>query len=54
MRIPNAERTFIDMRKLSEYALDPTHPAGGDKAIVFKSALGFTVSFACARARECC
>jgi hypothetical protein len=30
------------MRKLTEYAPDPTHPVGGDKAVVFRSALGLT------------
>lgn len=40
--LPNAERAFIDFRKLAEYSLDLTHPVGFHKAIVFRSALGFT------------
>jgi hypothetical protein len=44
VRIPNANRAFIDMRKLTEYSLDPTHPVGGDKAVVFRSMLGFTAA----------
>ncbi len=42
MHLPNAERAFIDDRKLAEYSLDPTHPVGRHKAVVFRSALGFT------------
>jgi hypothetical protein len=41
--LPNAERAFIDIRKLSAYSLDPTHPVGRHKAIVFRSALGLTL-----------
>jgi len=42
VQIPNADRAFIDMRKLVDYCLDPTHPVGRDKSVVFRSALGFT------------
>lgn len=42
MLLPNAEHAFIDGRKLAEYSLDPTHPVGRNKAIVFRRALGFT------------
>ena len=42
MLLPNAECAFIETRKLAEYSLDPTHPVGRHKAIVFRSALGFT------------
>ena len=42
MLLPNAKRAFIDMRKLVNYSLDPTHPVGRHKALVFRSALGFT------------
>jgi hypothetical protein len=44
VQIPFAERAFIDMRKLEDYCLDPTHPVGRDKAVVFRSALGFTAA----------
>jgi hypothetical protein len=37
-----ANRGIIDPRKLTEYALNPAHPVGGNKARVFESALGFT------------
>jgi hypothetical protein len=40
--LPNADQAFIDIRKLTEYCLDATHPVGGHKAVVFRSALGFT------------
>lgn len=33
----------IDPRKMTNYALNPDSPKGADKAIVFRSALGFTV-----------
>ena len=42
MLLPNAEHAFIDIRKLADYSLDPTHPVGRHKSIVFRSALGFT------------
>lgn len=44
MLLPNAEHAFIDIRKLAEYSLDPTHPVGRHKAIVFRSALGLTAA----------
>jgi hypothetical protein len=40
--VPNAENAAIDANKIFEYALNPDHPVGGNKARVFKSALGFT------------
>lgn len=42
MKLPNAESAFVDIRKLTKYALDPTEARGRHKARVFKSALGFT------------
>jgi hypothetical protein len=42
--LPNAGRAFIDDRKLVEYSLDPTHPVGRHKAVVFRGALGFTAA----------
>ncbi|WP_420998529.1 DUF6883 domain-containing protein [Cupriavidus sp. 30B13] len=39
-----ANRAVIDPRKLTEYALNPEHPVGGNKARVFESAMGFTKS----------
>jgi Domain of unknown function (DUF4926) len=42
--IPNASNAVIDPAKLTSYALDPNHPVGGNKAIVFESALGYNQS----------
>jgi filamentous hemagglutinin len=39
--LPNAEKASIDPRKLTDYALNPDHPVGGNKARVFESALGY-------------
>src|SRR5690606_37171890 len=40
--LAGANKAIIDPRKLTEYALNPNHPVGGNKARVFESALGFT------------
>ena len=42
VRIPEAERAFIDRRKLVTYCLDATHPVGRHKAAVFRRVLGWT------------
>jgi hypothetical protein len=42
MLLPNPENAVIDMRKLEEYCLSPTHPVGRHKARVFRAALGWT------------
>jgi hypothetical protein len=42
VRIPNAERAVVDIRKLREYALSAEHLRGRHKARVFESALGLT------------
>lgn len=39
--LPNYQNAVIPSDKLERYTLDPTHPEGKHKAIVFKSALGF-------------
>ncbi|MBB3837058.1 hypothetical protein FHS57_001052 [Runella defluvii] len=39
----NANRAFIDDRKLMDYCLSESHPIGKHKAKVFKSALGFSI-----------
>src|SRR5208337_2804298 len=44
MRLPNADRAVIDLRKLTEYCLSPHHPRGRHKARVFASALGITAA----------
>ncbi len=40
MKLPQAERVEIDVRKVSDYLLSPIHPVGRFKARVFK-AIGF-------------
>ena len=42
MTLPNYEKAFIAIEKLADYCLNPFHPIGKDKALVFKSALGLT------------
>lgn len=42
MRVPNADRAWIDMNKLRGYALNPTHRVGGHKARLFALLLGIT------------
>ena len=44
MRVPNADRAFIDISKLRNYALNPTHRVGGHKARLFASLLGITIN----------
>ena len=42
--IPNVESATINPKKLTNYALNPNHPVGGNKAKVFESALGYNQS----------
>lgn len=42
MILPNAEKAFIDLRKLRDYSLNFESPKGRHKARVFASALGIT------------
>lgn len=42
--LPNIDNAKIDPRKLTDYALNPNHPVGKNKAKVFESALGFNQS----------
>jgi hypothetical protein len=39
VKLPNGDRAVVDIRKLTEYALNPEHAHGGHKARVFGSAL---------------
>ena len=41
-RLPNSDRLILDLRKLEDYCLNPTHPRGRHKARVFRDALGLT------------
>ncbi|WP_295391933.1 DUF6883 domain-containing protein [uncultured Thiodictyon sp.] len=42
MRLPNADRAFVDLQKRRGYCLNPAHPRGQHKARVFAAALGIT------------
>ena len=42
--LPNIENASINPKKLTEYALNPEHPVGGNKAKVFESTLGYNKS----------
>ena len=42
--LPNYQNAVIPSNKLERYSLEPMHPRGKHKAIVFKSALGFDQS----------
>ena len=44
MVLPDAERAFIDARKLADYSLLVDHPVGGHKAVLFERLLGITAS----------
>ena len=44
MKLPNAERAFIDIAKLRDYSLSPLHKEGRHKARVFASALDLSMS----------
>jgi hypothetical protein len=44
VKLPNAERAVVDLRKLRDYCLSPEDPRGRHKARVFESALGFTAA----------
>jgi hypothetical protein len=42
MKLPGGEAAIVDIRKLTEYCLNPEHPRGKHKARVF-AMLGFTM-----------
>ena len=42
MPFSNAEQAVVEIRKLREYCLNPSHPRGKHKARVFESALELT------------
>ena len=42
MRVPNAENAVADIRKLTEYVLNPHHKDGKHKARMFKASLNLT------------
>lgn len=42
MKLPFGKNAEIDIRKLREYSLNPSHPEGKHKARLFAAALGIT------------
>jgi hypothetical protein len=40
MKLPNAEKAFVDIEKLSGYCLNTAHERGKHKARLFSSVLG--------------
>lgn len=46
MKVPNAEKAVVDIRKLTDYCLSHEHARGKHKARVFLSALGMASAHA--------
>lgn len=44
MKMPGADRAFIDLTKLRDYCLNPLHPRGRHKARVFAERLSLTAA----------
>ncbi|WP_017298181.1 DUF6883 domain-containing protein [Nodosilinea nodulosa] len=44
MKLPNAGEVYIDLEKLRDYSLNPTHSRGKHKARLFAAILGLTSS----------
>jgi hypothetical protein len=42
--LPNVDKVKVDSNKVTNYALDPNHPVGRNKAKVFESSLGYKQS----------
>ncbi len=42
MRVPNANRAVVNISKLRNYSLNPTHRTGKHKARIFAASLGIT------------
>ena len=40
MRVPQSDQAVLDIRKIADYRLNPSHPRGRHKARVFREALG--------------
>lgn len=43
MKVPNAENAVVDIRKLTDYCLNPHHEIGKHKALIFKKLLDLTI-----------
>jgi len=46
MKLPCADKAFVDVAKLRDYCLNPLHPRGRHKARVFAECLAFTAEHA--------
>ncbi|MCC6500023.1 MAG: hypothetical protein IT313_07115 [Anaerolineales bacterium] len=44
MKLPHADRAVVDVEKLRNYCLSPSHPRGKHKARVFARVLGLTAA----------
>jgi len=44
MKMPGADKAFVDLAKLREYCLNPLHPRGRHKARVFAERLALTAA----------
>jgi len=44
MRLPNSHKAVVEIQKLRDYSLNPSHPVGQHKARVFRAALGITLN----------
>jgi hypothetical protein len=44
MNLPNPEASYIDIRKLRDYSLNPNHDHGKHKARLFLAILGLDIS----------
>lgn len=43
MKAPNAENAVVDIRKLTDYCLNPNHEIGKHEALIFKNLLDLTI-----------
>ena len=41
--LPNSQNAIVEIEKLRDYTLNPSHPVGKHKARVFRAALGITL-----------
>jgi hypothetical protein len=46
MRLPAGDRAIVDIAKLRDYCLNPSHPRGKHKARVFAATLGLSMNHA--------
>jgi Domain of unknown function (DUF6883) len=52
MKLPNAQDAVVDLKKLTDYLLNPDHPRGKHKARVLEAKCGITVDHADLLRRE--